>query len=105
MGPDGRRPHHRNSGRPRNCAGLDVEIVQHLDVVAQEADRDHDFWLSIRNDGVTNVRFEPRLPRIPAPALKGQFPVLTTDGMRRQTRTLPELLDIRVPTPHRYRDA
>src|SRR5262249_17818821 len=58
------RAHIGQATGQRCVAGLDVEIVEHLDVVTQKSNRGHNdvavaFSLSLGN-GVINVRLEPR---------------------------------------------
>src|SRR6185295_825676 len=50
MDVDRLRPHHRDAGFPAGLCGLDVQVVEDLDVIAQEA------------DGGEDRRVEPALP-------------------------------------------
>ena len=37
---DGQRPHHGHAELAADLGSLDIEVVEHLDVIADEADRD-----------------------------------------------------------------
>src|SRR5258706_5045153 len=69
-------------------AGLDVEVVEALDVVAQEADRRHhdvpDPALVQRSDRVVDVGLEPRVGGPAAAALPGEGPGADPGGPARQ---------------------
>src|SRR5208282_3079111 len=107
MAADGRRadhPHPRLAGDPRGC---DIEIVEHLDVIAHKADRHDDRGSSGAQvaNRVTDIGFEPGLARVPAAALKGERPGLDAGRTGDQPRRFAQLLDVPGPLRHRDRDA
>src|SRR6059036_1727976 len=75
---DGRRAMERQARRPRGGGGLDVQVVEHLDVVAHEPDgHDDDVARSPRPEvleRIVDVGLEPRITRAAAPALIGETP-------------------------------
>jgi hypothetical protein len=76
-------------GRPPR---LDVEVVEHLDVVADEADRrDDDLARAVRRERaerVVHVGLEPRIARVAAPALVRELPAGQGERRRRPRRRL-----------------
>src|SRR6266851_2038003 len=104
MVPDGGCAHYRYSGRAGARRRFDIEVVQHLDMVTQETDRNHDFRLRVGHDRVANIGLEPRVARTPAAALERQRPVFATNGLRHQAGALARLPDVSLPTTHRDRN-
>ena len=71
-----RRPFHPHSAFAADTGRLDVEVVEHFDVIAEEADRRDDRDAALPNlvQLAGDVGFEPGVPRTPAAALKGERP-------------------------------
>ena len=89
---------------PANGRRLVVEVVQHLDVIAHEADRAQHSGLQARRAGVTKVVAdvgpEPRVLGPPAAALVHQGVVRHTRGLRHEPRRLGQLLAVARPLGH-----
>ena len=71
-------PLERHPGLLRHLTGLHVEIVEHLDVIAHEAEGHHDHVtravLPEGAEGLGDIGLEPGIARGAAPALVGQRP-------------------------------
>ena len=88
---------------------LDVEVVEHLDVVADEADRHHDdvphAALRQRAERLADVGLEPRVARVAAAALVGNRPARVAEALGNGAGAGLDLRDVRRPGRHRCRDA
>jgi len=77
---------------------IDIEIVKHFDVVADEADgRDDDLFVAIRGmvpNGLANLRLEPRICRSAAAALIGERPARMLKLRSDQTRARFNLFNV-----------
>src|SRR5438552_18017397 len=92
------RPVEPDPARLGRRARLDVEVVEHLDVIADEADGDDDHVaLAVAGEApndLADVRLEPWLPRASAPALIGQAPALVAESIRHALRRRAELCHV-----------
>src|SRR5439155_25909331 len=95
---DGRLAMERQARRSRGGGGLDVQVVQHLDVVAHEPDGHDDDVTSSRRpevlERVVDVGLEPRIPRAAAPALVRQAPRAVMDTLCHGRRRRVEVVDV-----------
>ena len=71
-------------------ARVDVEIVEYLDMIAEESDRaHHDVATPMRfaiSKGVFDIGLEPWIARRSAAALIGDTPVMRSDSVRNRCR-------------------
>src|SRR5256885_12156875 len=92
------RPVEPDPARLGRRARLDVEVVEHLDVIADEADgHDDHVALAVAGeapDHLADVRLEPRLTRAPAPALVGEAPARVPESTRHALRRRAELCHV-----------
>src|SRR2546425_10374 len=89
--------------------GLDVEVVQHLDVIAHEADR-HDAGVALAvgreaPEHGGHVRLEPRLARASTPALVSDRPASVAEAPRDGTRRRSQVRHVGRGLGHRDRHA
>ena len=75
-----------------NRRRLDVQVVEHLDMIADEPDGHHDHRLpaEFRQDPA-DIGFEPRFARIAAAALIGEPPTFNPQFLRDQPARLHQL--------------
>ena len=89
------RPRHRQTDIAAYLSGFDVQVVQHLHVIANEPDRtDHrsrEAAGSLGPQVLADVRFEPRVLRPAAAALEYQRPVGHAKVLSHQPRRLQKL--------------
>ena len=94
---------------PRDLHCLVIEVVQDLDVIADEADRAEHCRLepvpARVAQVVADIRFQPGVFRPSASALIHERPVGTTEAIGHQPGGRHQLLAIRVRVGHRLRDA
>ena len=102
-----RRGRAEGRARPR-VARLDVEVVEHLHMVGDEADRRDDDVARRRGAAarqvVDDVGLEPRHVRRPAAALVDELPVGAADAPRRRGGRLLQLIHVSACASHRERD-
>src|SRR6204780_3802860 len=102
---DGWRAFHPESNLARDFRRLDIEIVEHLDVIAQKTDRHDDRRLRIEvPNRFLDVGFEPRVARTATAALIRELPGVDAQLRRDHPRRLRELLDVRTRIRHRERN-
>src|SRR5262249_4066795 len=92
-----------------HLGGFVIEVVEHLDMVADEADwAEHDRLESLRPLGakvVANIRFEPRIARPAAAALENERPVAPLELLGDEARRFAKLIDVAISRGHRGRNA
>src|SRR3984893_18767987 len=99
---DGRCAFHRDTRLPRHARRLDVEIVQHFDVVTYKADRCYHRRLSLEAaQHVAYVGLQPRLARAATAALESQRPLPPSETLGNQPRRRAQLLDVKARRRHR----
>jgi len=83
------------------ACGLDVQIVQKLDVIRDEPDGHHDrVALAVRGEprqDIGDVGLEPRLLRAAAPALIGERPARVAEAFGDGPRRRRQIADVRRP--------
>ena len=92
-------PAHRDAVIFCDLFGLDVEVIEHLDMVANETDgRDDDIFATFGgqfSNSVADVGFEPRIGRFAAAALIGERPAAVAQLISNQTSAGLKLLHVR----------
>src|SRR5271154_1501605 len=102
---DGWRAFHPDSRLARNCRRLDIEIVEHLDVIAQKTDRHDDRRLRIEvPNRLLDIGFEPRVARTATAALIRELPRVDSQLRGDHPCRLRELLDVWTGVRHRERN-
>ena len=100
---DGRRPEKAHLPLHGYLAGLDVQVVENLHVIAHETDGGQQdsgaFSLAQTLDDVTNIRFQPGIPRPAASALVDQFPIRYLQGRSHRPAGLPKLVHVGAVQP------
>ena len=90
---------------PGDVGGFVIEVVEHLDVIAQKSDRTEHRRLQsagvLGAQVVADVRLEPRVGRPPAAALVDERPVGDAEPLGDQTRALHQLRPIALGAGHR----
>jgi len=85
--------HHADAQRRTQVLRLNVQVVEHFEVIGKESDgHEHDVLKAARPvqlpNRIAHVRLEPRLVRWPAPALIDQSGVRVLQPLRDQTTGL-----------------
>src|SRR5437868_1449227 len=103
---DGRCPYHPDAHFTGNPCGLEVKIVEHLDMIACEPER-HDHCLLAGNTAqcILYVRLQPGIVGTTAPALKRERPASPSELLSDSACRLIKLLDISRQPVHRKRNA
>ena len=109
VGADGGRSHHLDPQLAAEVGRLGVEVVQHLHVVGDEADRcNHQLAAAASmeiSDRVTDVGFQPGLGGRAAPALVDELPVCHAGLFRDEPAGLRQLHAIPASVCHRRGNA
>src|SRR5262249_24114373 len=98
-----------NAGSLRDRGRLYVQVIEHLDMVAQKSDRHHygaGAALELA-DSHADIGLQPGFTRTAAAALERERPTISiaSQRFRHQHRRLGELLDVGRVRSHRDRDA
>jgi undecaprenyl-diphosphatase len=108
MRSDGRRAHEADAELVGDGTRLDVEVVEHLDVVREEPERgEHDVLDAPLRDGtkvVADVGLEPGHLRGTAAALVHDGVIRNSDALGHEPRRLGELPLVATAAGHRERD-
>src|SRR6266851_3473065 len=100
---DSRGTHHRDSCFARDSRRLNVEVIQHFEMVAQETEGNeyHQAAAGKSPQDLPDVRLQPRVARAAAAALKRERPACASELASNQPRRFVQLLDISGASAHR----
>jgi hypothetical protein len=100
---------HRQADVGAHAGGFAVEVVEHLDVIADKSNRAEHRGGQARGafgaQVIADVGLEPRIAGASAAALKGELPVAEPGLLGDQPRRFPQLLLVARRLGHARRDA